>query len=194
MSAAPNGAGGWDLTDDEAAEVLAQMPDDPFPSEPGPYVENAATAAAGLSRVLGGYSPEDWRDAVRLLREVRRVKETIARADDTLSRWLYLHGEHGIHLRVDGIPGDVGITRGRSKERWAAPEAVRDYVEAQIVANDGEVPDPLQVVAWVLDVLPSGTSTSCKKTALRNAGLDVEDYLTSEPGSIRVDLPREDPT
>lgn len=143
-----------------------------------------------LNAALKGYAPDDWRDAVRLLDRLRRtVTGPLKDLDAALVHWLYLHGEHGLHQHIDGVPGEFSITRGRARERWEAPEAVRAYVEARIMDNDGEMPDPLQVVAWVLDVVPATASTSLRKKPLREAGVDVDDYFTSEPGSLQVSLP-----
>lgn len=166
------------------ADALAE--DDPTPEE---RVDAAQRAADALDEALAGYGPEDWTDAARLLYRLRKVTATLSRLDASLVTWLYLHGEHGLHQQVEGIPGAVNITRGRAKERWEAEAAVRDYVEAQIVARDGEAPDPLEVVEWVLAVVPATPSTSLRKTPLRDAGLDVQDYYTSEPGSLSVGLP-----
>jgi hypothetical protein len=42
-----------------------------------------------------------------------------------------------------------------------------------------------------MEVLPSSPSVSVKRGAIKKAGLDPQDYSSSEPGTIRVDLPRE---
>lgn len=170
------------------------MPDPtPDPDEevlgPPELVALCQSAANRLNEGLQGYNPDDWTDAVRLLAALRGVIEVLRTLDTSLVRWLYLHGEHGIHLRVDGIAGDVSITRGRAKEQWAGEAAVNDYVGARIRENGGEYPDPEQVVRWVLDVLPA---SKCRVTPIRDAGLDVDDYRTSLPGTLQVGLPRAD--
>lgn len=168
------------------------MPD-PTATDPGDAatpeecVASAASAADRINRGLQGYNPDDWTDAARLLHSLRGVIETLRTLDASLVNWLYLHGEHGIHLRVDGIPGDLSITRGRKKERWAGPEAVRDYVGRKIEDLGGEIPDPLVVADWVLEVLPAA---NCRVTPLREVGLEVDDYRTSEPGNLQVGLPK----
>lgn len=163
------------------ADALAETPEE--------RVDVAQRAADALDEALMGYGPEDWTDAARLLYRLRKVTTTLGRLDASLVTWLYLHGEHGLHQQVEGVPGAVNITRGRAKERWEAEAAVRDYVEARIRANEGEAPDPLEVVEWVLRVVPATASTSLRKTPLREAGLDTGDYYTSEPGSLSVGLP-----
>lgn len=155
----------------------------------------AVLAAAGrLNEALLAYDPAHWHDAARLLDRLRTATTRLGALDASLVQWLYLHGEHGLHQQVEGIAGSVNITRGRSKERWAAPEAISEYVDRKIVANGSEVPDPTEVVAWVLEVLPATQSSSLRKTPLRDAGIDLEDYYWSEPGSLQVGLPKPDLT
>lgn len=165
----------------------------PLPDDAPGWVAQALAAAQGLNGALPSYAPEHWHDAARLLHELRKVTAMLGMLDSSLVQWLYLHGEHGLHQQVPGIPGSVNITRGRAKERWDAEGAVKAYVEAQL-AETGEVPDPLQVMAWVLAVLPATQSTSLRKTPLREAGVDLEDYYWSEPGTLQVGLPRPDLT
>lgn len=148
------------------------------------------SAAAALDTALAGYGPKEWRDALRLLADLRKVTDRLGKMDDTLVRWLYLHGEHGQHQHIDGIAGEFGIGRRREKERWDGEAGVRDYVAACIEGIGGEYPDPEQVVEWVLEVVPSLTSGGLRKTPLREKGMDPADYCTSEPGSLYVSLPR----
>lgn len=156
-------------------------------SPPEDAVDAVRDAADRLNTALTGYAPDDWTDAVRLLHRLRSATRVLAQLDSTLTTWVYLHGEHGLHQQIEGVPGQVDITRGRAKDRWAAEEAVTAYVERKLTET-GEVPDPLDVVAWVLEVVPASPSTKLRKTPLRAAGLDVDDYWTSEPGTIQVGL------
>lgn len=189
-----------DASGDRLAQVAAEAAERVLPAEPEPAErgtpEDAVgwlrSAAGALDTALRGYEPDDWRDAVRLLYALRKVTARLAALDAGLVRWLYLNGEHGHHQTLDGV-GAFSITRGRAKERWQVEPAVRDYVESRL-EETGEEPDWEQVVAWVLEVMPTGTSVSVKKTPLRDAGLDVADYYASEPGSLQVGLPRPDVT
>ena len=179
---------------DEQAYVAGLPPGEdpqPAPGTPEDAVTQVSAAAAALNEALLGYGPDEWQEAVRLLHDLRKATAVLATADASLVRWLYLHGEHGIHLRVEGVPGDVAITRGRAKERWEGTAAAQDYVARRIIENDGELPDPEQVVEWVLEVVPA---SKCRVTPLREHGLEVEDYRTSEPGNLQVTLPRPDLT
>jgi hypothetical protein len=140
-----------------------------------------------LNRHLVGYDPSDWRDAVRLLHEIRRPLALLRIIDSTLSTWIYLHGEHGLHQTIDGVPGPIDVTRGRARERWAFAELAQDYVGTKIEAAGGELVDPDQIVAWVLEVISPGRG---RVGVTQDAGLDVADYRTSEPGTIQIGLPQ----
>lgn len=161
---------------------------EPVDVTPEEAVARLQAAAHVLDVALLGYTTNDWESAVRLLRDLRRALRRAAQVDANLVTWLYLHGEHGKHLQVDGVSGTVAIGRGRSKVRWEGPDAVRDYVAARITANDGEMPDPDTVIDWVLEVVPATPSTELRKTPLREAGLDPEDYSQSEPGTVSVSV------
>lgn len=160
------------------------------PTSPEDAVAWLRSAADAVNVAAFGYNPPDWRDALRLLDDLRKALRILGQVDANLSRWLYLNGEHGQHQHVDGISGEFAIGRRRSKENWAGDDGVRDYVAKCIEAIGGEYPDPDQVVEWVLEVVPSLTSAGLRKTPLRDKGLDPANYVTSEPGTIYVDLPR----
>ena len=99
-------------------------------------------AAAGAARIAITYPVSSAAPAQRFLLEAYPLAGMV---DATLVQWLYLHGEHGLHQQVDGVPGSVNITRGRSRERWEVAPAVRDYVGAQIAANDWLPDEELQI-------------------------------------------------
>lgn len=169
------------------ADAMAEEPEEERTlGTPEDAVALVRDLAENLDTLLSGYEPEDWRDAVRVLHSLRRGIERLKVVDANLVRWLYLHGEHGQHQSLDGV-GPFSITRGRAKERWDVQGAAREYVETMIRRNDGEMPDPLQVLSWVLEVV---SSSACRKTPIRALGLDVEDFYSSEPGTIQVGLPR----
>lgn len=172
----------------DAAEEPCEQTEtaDPDAGTPEHAVGMVRDVAEALDVVMAGYEPDDWRDAVRLLHALRRGIERLRTVDAHLVRWLYFHGEHGQHQTLDGV-GPFSITRTRAKERWDVQGTARDYVEAKIGETGGEMPDPLQVVSWVLEVV---SSSACRKTAVRAAHLDVEDYYSSEPGNPQVSLPR----
>jgi hypothetical protein len=168
--------------------------DTPAPGTPEDAVAWLRSATDALNTSMKGYDAEHWHDAARLLDSLRKVTARLGVLDASLVQWLYLHGEHGLHQQVPGIAGTVNITRGRAKERWAAPEAVREYVDRKMAELEGEIPDPEVVVGWVLEVLPASQSTSLRKTPLRAAGIDLDDFYWSEPGSLQVGLPKPDLT
>ena len=92
-------------------------------------------------------------------------------------------------MRIEGVPGEVAITRGRAKERWEERTLAHDFVEAKIRATGGEMPDPKQVVEWVLEL----GRLQPRKTPPRTMQMDLEDYYYSEPGNIAVQLPKHAP-
>lgn len=159
------------------------------PETPEVVVAHLAHDVALLDTALAGYHPDDWRDALRLLAELRDALHRARQVDSILVRWLYLHGEHGQHQTADGIAGEFYIGRGRSREVWAGPEAIRDYVDRKLQETDGEFTHE-SVIEWVLELVPVTPSVGLRVTPLKAAGLDVADYRSSEPGSLRVDLPR----
>lgn len=183
-------AEGW-LTGDGTAKApyVVGSPPPTAAAEGSPEAAVAAVrdAADALNTALLGYHPGDWRDALYLLRDLRAATRVLTQLDASLVSWTYLHGEHGKQV-IDGL-GEVWVSRGRSKERWAGPEAINEYVDTKITGTGGELPDPRQVVEWVLEVLPATPSTSLRVTPLREAGLDPEDFRTSEPGNLSVTLP-----
>lgn len=151
----------------------------------GPVSESTAaimtltTVAARLSEVLA--DAPDPEESLRLLYELRKASRLIADIDAELVRTAYLSGEHG-DVRIEGLP-PARVQRGKVRKEWDSRQAAMDYVQHQVVMNDGELPDPLQVAAWVLDVV--GVSY-CRVTPMRDAGLDVADYCTESPGRISV--------
>lgn len=173
-------------TTPEPGSVAAQAyAEEPPPMTPEEEVEWIRATAELLDEALAAYAPGDWRDAARLLYALREPLTRLRRIDADLSRWLYLHGEHGLHQHIDGIKGSVNITRGRAKERWETDAAVKDYIDQKMDALEGEIPDPEVVLSWVAEVASIGY---IRKTPLRAAGLDVDDYYTSEPGTISVSI------
>lgn len=161
-------------------------PEDGAPEDAVAWLRSAADA---LNTATKGYDPSDWRDALRLLHSLRVVTARISQVDANLARWLYLHGEHGQHQTLDGIPGPFYIGRGRDSERWESAAAVQEYVDRKVQQHEGEF-TPESVVEWVLEILPATASTALRKTAIKAAGMELDLYYTSEPGRIRIDLPK----
>lgn len=147
---------------------------------------NLELAADALNTAMKGYEPP-WLDALDDLAKLRRATALLSSLDALIVKHLYLKGEYGKRT-IDGL-GEVWITRTRDGEKWATTEAVREYVAQKILANDGEMPDPDQVLEWVLEVVPA---SKLRVTPLRAVGLDVDEYRTSTPGKPSVTLPKPD--
>lgn len=159
--------------------------------EPG-SLEEATTVLLTTAEALNAtgtaaIDATDWQDAVRILHRLREATDHIGAVTALLTRHIYLTGEHG-DQDIEGV-GRVKIIRGRDRTQWEPREAVFAYIDARMIATEGEVPDPMVVADWVMDVLPATSSTSCKVTALKNMGLDPKAFCEDSPGSIRVDLP-----
>lgn len=181
---------------------MTETPDDQGPAfTPGPSMSTGDTpididlqlalvnlelAVDALNTAMKGYEPP-WLDALDDLKKLRRSTALLSSLDALIVKHLYLKGEHGKRT-IDGL-GEVWITRTRDGEKWAATAAVRAYVEQKILANDGEMPDPEQVMEWVLEVVPA---SKLRVTPLRAVGLDVDEYRTSTPGKPSVTLPKPD--
>lgn len=154
-------------------------------------VELALAAAQTLSEsaVDVQVDPLPWQDALDLLRTVRRAKWLLDTVDSRLVKHAYLHGEHGKRL-IDGI-GEVWVGRGRSKEHWDERGVAQAVIDAKMAdfegAEEGRLPDPWDVAEWLLEVLGVGY---VRKTALDTLGIPREPFYTSEPGTLKVDLPK----
>lgn len=133
---------------------------------------------------LAAGEPLYWITVLRDLRDVLRELQTL---DAVLCRHIYLHGEHG-DIEVDGV-GRVKVYRSRASERWEGREAAFAAVDAKLTETGGELPDPMTVVEWVLDVVGIGY---CRKNTLRALGLDPALFYESVPGKPKVDLPKRD--
>lgn len=153
-------------------------------------VSSIAAAVLGLNTAMRGPNVEalDVLDTLHLLRRLRHEVETLQRLDATLVKHAYVRGEHGRQL-IDGV-GQVYIGRARAGERWESEAGVREYVERKLIEVGGELVDPEVIVGWVLEVLPATSSTKLRTTPLKAVGIDVEDYRSSVPGKLRVDLPK----
>lgn len=172
---------------------------EPEPEAPGPVEEpldltTAAevyrAAAAQLQNALtsAAMAATGWQDAVRIMRRIEAGTWDAREVHSSLAQHVYLTGEHG-QQQVEGVPGMVMIGRGRERKSWDHTGVAQDYVAAKIEATGGEMPDPGQVVEWVLE---TAAPSYWRVTPLREAGLDPEDYCTSEPGNVSVSIPKED--
>lgn len=183
---------GWILTAEVIAERMLEA--EPAPSTPAPSeglqgaVETLRDAADALNTAaLGTVETTDWQDAIRYLADLRDATDHIGAVTAGLTRHVYLTGEHG-DVDVDGV-GRVKIARARDRKEWDSRGAVFAYIDARMVAREGELPDPTDVAEWVMDVLPATASTSCKVTPLRAVGLDPKAFCEDKPGKIGVTLP-----
>lgn len=180
---------------DQALVVAERMTEaEPAPSAPTSReglqgaVEAVRDAAGALNTAaLGQIDATDWQDAIRYLLALRDATDHIGVVAASLTKHTYLVADHG-DQDVEGV-GRVKIIRARDRKQWEPREAVFAYLDARMMALEGEVPDPTVVADWVMDVLPATASTSCKVSGLKAVGLDPKAFCEDTPGPIRVELP-----
>lgn len=149
-------------------------------------VELAVAAAGAVQFTAAGGRTEDTPTLLGILQQLRHTKWLLDETDASICRHLYLTSEHGKRV-VDGV-GQVAVYRTRSKEKWDTQGVARAVVDARMEDRGGEVPDdPWEVAEWLLEVL--GVQY-VRKTALDTLGIPRDPFYDSEPGSIRVDVPR----
>lgn len=127
----------------------------------------------------------DWQEAVRMLDRLRRATDLIGSVHDALVMHVYLTGEHG-DQEVEGVKGMVRIARGRDRRSWEVDRTALAVVEAKMQEREGEMPDPEEVVEWLLEVLHVDYA---RVTPMRGLGLDPKEFCQDRPGKVGVQLP-----
>lgn len=150
-------------------------------------VDLLLAAATRLSEVTHDTKTlPDWQEAVRLLDKMRAAADQAGAVKDALVRHVYLTGEHGRNVIVEGV-GPVDITRARDRKAWDERGMIQAVIDRRMEERGGEMPnEPWEVVEWVLEVASVDYG---RVTPLRALGLDPDDYCTSTPGRVGVSLP-----
>lgn len=178
------------------AEIVAgrMLETEPTPSAPTPpeglhgAVEAVLHAAEQLNTAaLGTIDATDPTDAICYLDQLRDTTDHIGTVVAGLTKHVYLTAEHG-DQDIPGV-GRVWVGRSRDRKEWDSRGAVFAYIDAKMIAAEGELPDPTVVADWVMDVLPATASTSCKVSGLKAVGLDPKVFCEEKPGKISVTLP-----
>lgn len=145
-------------------------------------VEIAVRAGENLASASLAIGPDlSAEDALRRLHRLRQAIEQCQLVDAALVRHIYLNGEHG-DVSLDGLPV-AKVTRGRDRKSWDSRGAVFAYLDQRLSGADGELPDPMDVAAMVLDLVGVGY---VRVTPLRSAGLDPDAFCDSSPGRLSV--------
>lgn len=126
----------------------------------------------------------DAEEATRLLARIRQGVGT-AKDFDALICARLIRERWGPH-EIAGL-GIVKYRRTAKSERWDERGAAFAVVAAKMEERGGEMPDPAEVVEWLLEAASVGYF---RKTSLRAIGIDPNDYYHSEKGNPAVDLPK----
>jgi hypothetical protein len=141
-------------------------------------------AAELLTTAPPPISELDPDEATRILARIRDAGDTVGKIDALLCA--HLVGQRWGELEVDGL-GVVKYRRTEKRERWDERGAAYAVLETKMAERGGELPDPRDVVDWLLEAASVGYF---RKTALRSMGIDPGDYHHSERGNPAVDLPK----
>lgn len=147
----------------------------------------AITKAGELLNIVstGAINDLPWTEAVTLLARLRAAYEDhIGPVEASLVRHIYLTGEHGQGIEIDGV-GPVDITRTSDRSKWDERSAVYAALDTFMERRGGEQPDPAEVVDMVLELVGVGY---LRVGALRAYKLNPDDYCEKKPGrpAVRV--------
>lgn len=144
--------------------------------------------AGELLNIVAKGAIEDlaWDEALELLSDIRAtLDDHIRPIEASLVRHVYLKGPHG-NVEVEGI-GMVNVHRSTNRKHWDERSALFAVLDARLQERGGEVPDPAEVVEWVLEV--AGINY-LRVGALKAVGLRADDYCDTSPGTPQVAITR----
>lgn len=142
-------------------------------------------AEAG-ARLLAAYDDDPGPDGFAILRTVRRGISRGRDVDALLCKWAIDTQPYG-EQTVEGV-GAVRVRRTQAAVKWDERGTAYAYLAAKLQAVEGEYPDPETVIDWLLE---AAAVSYYRKTALTAAGLDPEEFYTSQRGNPAVDLPKD---
>lgn len=130
-----------------------------------------------------GSVPDDMAadDGLRALGVLRSALSALRDLDAALVRHIYVNGEHG-DVQVEGLPV-AKVTRARDRKAWEHRPLAQAVLDAHLTERGFEQPDPWEAITWVLDA--AGVSY-WKVTALRELGIDADQYCETTPGKPQV--------
>jgi hypothetical protein len=143
-----------------------------------------AQAAGDLHRTTDRLEHYDETAVIAMLGIIRAAVRRAADLDALLVGQLHDHGTWGRRL-VDGI-GEVRTYRRPKNVRWDERGTAEAIIDVKMEERGGEVPEPGEVVAWLLEAASIGYY---RTGALKALGIDPEDYRHSEKGTRAVDVP-----
>lgn len=144
-----------------------------------------AMAAGDLHLNSDPYEDYDETALVAMLGILRAAVRRAGELDALLVKHLWDHYPHGKHHLHD--VGEVNTHRRDARVNWDDYGTAEAWVAQKMEEREGVLPDdPMDVVRWLLEVASIGYF---RKTPLRGVGLDPQDFYTSEPGTLAVDVP-----
>lgn len=129
-------------------------------------------------------------DAARALHETQMARKSLQATEDFLIE--RVHDAWGQDFKtprqVEGV-GTVRAFRGKDRKAWQHEALVRDVVDRNLAATEGEVPDPFTVAGWIREA--AGFSY-WKTGALKALGLDADEYAETSRGRRTVSISTDD--
>ena len=148
---------------------------------------NLEDAIRGLNVALLGMPSLDFDTAAEMLarEDTARAALAVIHESMTLHTWKARGDRYGdvVHPTL----GTIGVRRGKNRKEWQHDALAGAVVDAHMDATGGELPDPDTVRTWITDA--AGISY-WKVTALKELGIEVEDYCATLPGKPGVSITR----
>lgn len=151
--------------------------------------------AEEADRLAVGDLDTDLHGAAYLLDLVRTTRTHLAAVEQALTDHigdLWRTAGHVAPVEVAGL-GLVGVKRGADRKEWDHSGLTSAVINARMAGTDGQVPDPFTVADWVL---AAAAPSYWRAGALRDLGIDVDDYCTRTRGrtSVIITTPQKGPT
>jgi hypothetical protein len=131
----------------------------------------------------------DVESGARIAHELLMARKAISAAEEFVAKHVaeQWDGKWSDTLTVDGV-GQVGPYRTRNTT-WDHDDAVRDLVTARMEKAGGEMPDPMDVVRWVLSLVHVDY---LRVGQLKEQGLDADEYRHTTYGTVRLRIKSDD--
>ncbi len=144
-------------------------------------------ASEDLNVATGSVDSTTVEEATQALADLRAMIAPLRQVEAGLERWIaQCFKAEGWDLthELPGI-GMVEVRRSTTRRAWDWPELKSAWLNQYMARTGGEVSDPAAIRDAIFECF---SISSGKVTGLRELGIDVEDYCSSEPGTPRVIL------
>jgi hypothetical protein len=142
-------------------------------------------ATEDLNRAAADIDSTTIEEAVGSLATLREQIGTLRQVEAGLERWIaacFRAEGWDLTHELPGI-GMVEVRRSTTRRAWDWPELKSAWLNQYMARTGGEVTDPAAIRDAIFECF---SISSGKVTGLRELGIDVEDYCSSEPGTPRV--------